>query len=205
MATFNDFFVQEITENFFSSTAFHGILVEKYFNGQLLDNIRHVGGRFPYMVRRPWLEHPEQAVTAFRTQLENTPNPDPVKLLNVRARSLLQRGGFRSAMIEASAAFDLCLVRKIRGGYSSQGKTDPEIDDILSKNPRYDDRAKKILKEATGSSAADLDPAVWQRFVAHRTRRGKVAHAATEPSESEATGAVEDMIRVTELVDALTT
>jgi hypothetical protein len=32
------------------------------------------------------------------------------------------RGAYRSAMIEASAAFDLCLVRKIREGLRAKSK-----------------------------------------------------------------------------------
>ncbi len=203
MATFNDFFVQEITESLFSGTGFHGIHVSTYCNAQSLDTVRHVGGRFPYMTRSPWREHPQAEVDRFMACLETTPDPDPVVLLGVRARSFLMRGGYRSALIEASAAFDLCLVRKIRSGYAAKGKTDAEIDTILDANRYLDDKAKKVLKDAVGKSAAELEPQLWQRFITHRQQRGRVAHASVEPNVSEATQAVEDMIRLAELIEAI--
>jgi hypothetical protein len=203
MANFNDFFVQEITESHFSGTAFHGIHVSTYCNDQSLETARHVGGRFPHMIRRPWLEHPQAEVDRFTASLETTPDPDPVVLLNVRARSLLMRGGYRSALLEASAAFDLCLVRKIRSGYAAKGKSDAEIDTILDANRHLDDKAKKVLKDAVGKSGAELEPQLWQRFITHRQQRGRVAHTFVEPKLSEATEAVEDMIRLAALIEAI--
>jgi hypothetical protein len=207
MAMFNDFFVQEMAESLFSGTAFHGIYVATFCNGQHLDNCRHAGGRFRFILRRPWLEHTPEVIEQFRTRLESNPEPDPIALLSVRARSFLMRGGFRSALIEARASFDLCLARKIREGFLAKGKTDPEIDSILNQqdNRRLDQRAKKVLKQAVGKSAAELDQPLWKRFIAHQTRRGGVAHTAVEPSEEEATQAVDDMLRITGLIDALAT
>lgn len=205
MVRFNDFFVQEVSESLFSNTAFRGILVATYFGNQELDHCRHVGGRVPFIIRRPWLEYPADEVERFRLSLTSNPEPDPVGLLSIRARSFLMRGGFRSALIEASAAFDLCLVRKIRDGYLAKGKTDAEIDAILNEmnNRRLDARAKKVLKDATGKSAAELDPPLWERFVNHRNRRGGVAHSSTEPTESDATNGVEDMLKLTQLISGI--
>jgi hypothetical protein len=130
MARFNDRFVQEVTESMFSGTAMRGIHYAVFFNGQQVDSGRHAGGFFPFISRQVWWTHSDQDVAAFRTQLETSPAPDPVALLNVRARSMLLRGAYRSAILEASAAFDLCLVRKIRSGLLAKGKTDPEIQQI---------------------------------------------------------------------------
>jgi hypothetical protein len=106
-------------------------------------------------------------------------------------------------MVEVSAAFDLCLVRKIRNGLRAKGKADPEIDAILDSNRRLEDRAKKVLKEATGKSLSDVDNTLWAKFLADRKRRGSVAHTDMEPLEAEATSAVEDTIKMIGLVDGL--
>jgi hypothetical protein len=64
---------------------------------------------------------------------------------------MLLRGAHRSAIVEASAAFDLCLVRKIHAGLLSKGKTDLEIDRLLEENPKYEERAKKWSSKQPGS------------------------------------------------------
>jgi hypothetical protein len=155
------------------------------------------------MVRRPWLEHPQSDVDRFIASLKTTPDPDPVLLLGARARSFLMRGGYRSAILEANAAFDLCLVRKIRNGYKKQGKTDDEIDAVLETNQHLDEKAKKILKEAAGKSAAEIEPPLWERFFKQRKQRGRVAHASVEPDASEASAAVEDTLRLAALIEAI--
>jgi hypothetical protein len=203
MATFNDRFVQEVTESMFSGTAMRGLHYAVFCNGQQFDSGRHAGGLFPFLIRRPWWEHPEQAVAAFRTQLQTSPDPDPVALLHVRAQSMLLRGGYRSAIVEASAAFDLCLVRKIQAGLLAKGKTDPEIEQLLEENQRFEERAKKLLKQATGKSAPELDNSRWERFRQDRRTRGAIAHSGNEPDRVYATEAVENMLALTEAIDRL--
>jgi hypothetical protein len=73
----------------------------------------------PFIQRRPWKEHPEQDVSNIRARLETALSPDPVVLLNVRAKSLPLRGDYRSAVLEASTAFDSGTPRQrgpFRGG-----------------------------------------------------------------------------------------
>jgi hypothetical protein len=202
MVTFRDRFVQEINQSMFSGTAFRGLQSSVFCNGQHLDQKRYAGGLFPFILRRPWQEHPEQEVSNFRSRLETAMSPDPVVLLNVRAQSLLLRGAHRSAVIEASAAFDLCLTRKIRAAFLAKGKSDSEIGQILE-HQRLDTSAKKILKEATGTSVPELNNTLWEKFLKDRARRGSVAHSEAEPTAAEAYTAVEDMMKLAELVDGL--
>lgn len=204
MARFNDRFVQEVTEGMFSATAMRGLRVSLFCNGREFDSVRHAGGLVPFIIVRPWWDHPAPEVDAFRSQLETSPTPDPVVLLHVRARSMLIRGAYRSAVLEASAAFDLCLVRKIRAGLKAKGRTDAEIDAILAQkeNKGYEERAKKLLKEATGKSAPELDNTLWEAFRNDRKQRGTMAHSDREPTEVEATNSVETMIALTSIIDA---
>jgi hypothetical protein len=205
MARFNDRFVQEVTEGMFSATAMWGLRVSLYCNGHEFDSAHHAGGFVPFLIARPWWNHPEPDVVAFRSQLASSPTPDPVTLLHVRARSMLLRGAYRSAVLEASAAFDLCLARKIRAGLRGKGKADAEIEAILAQkeNKGYEDRAKKLLKEATGKTAPELDGPLWEAFRNDRRQRGTMAHSDREPSEAEATSSVETMIALTTKIDAL--
>jgi hypothetical protein len=203
MTTFGDFFVEEVLPQHFSNTAYRGILVSCYYNRVRLHRCRDAGGRFPFILRRRWLTHSEQDIQRFQESLENGSPPDPVKLLGIRARAFLMRGGYRSAINEASAALDLCLTRKIRAGLGSQGKATQEIDTILRSNVWFAERAKKILKDAVGKSAAELDPSLWEKVMEHRKQRQGVAHADVEPGGTEATAAVEDTLKLLEKIEAI--
>jgi hypothetical protein len=207
MATFQDRFVQEISESMFSGTAFQGIHSAVFCNGQQFDRTRYAGGLFPFIMHRPWKEHPPDVVATFRVHLENSPDPDPVVLLGVRARSLLLRGAYRSAIVEASAALDLAVSRKIRAGFRRQGQGDEAIEKLLRKpaNQRFDGRAKQLLRDATGQSAADFDNTLWTNVGTHRaTYRQGVTHADREPPRAEAERVVDDFLRLAELVDGIT-
>jgi hypothetical protein len=203
MAKFKDRFVQEVTEGMFSGTAMRGIRHSVFCNGHELDSTRHTGGYMPFIIRRQWLSHPPQDVQDFRSQLGAGLPPDPVALLHVRANSLLLRGAYRSAMLEASAAFDLCLVRKIRAGFANKGKADPEIQAILDAETRYENRAKALLKDAVGKSVPEVDNVRWEQFRKDRKQRGSIAHSANEPDAKDATESVENMIALTEAIDQL--
>lgn len=203
MARFKDRFVQELTESMFSGTAMRGVRHSVFCNGQEMESVTHAGGYVPFIIRRQWWTHPEQDVNEFRSQLETAPTPDPVAMLHVRASSMLLRGAYRSAMLEASAAFDLCIIRKIHTGFASKGKTDPEIQTLLDAKERYEDRAKELLKQAIGKSVPEVDNTRWERFRKDRKNRGSIAHSANEPDAKYATEAVENMIALTEAIDRL--
>ena len=61
-----------------------------------------------------------------------------------------------------------------------------------------------MLKNAVGKSGPEVvDPALWERVTEHRKQRHGVAHANDEPSEAEATQAVEDMLTLANKIDAI--
>jgi hypothetical protein len=195
MERFNDFFVEEVAVHQLASQApLQGIYVAITCDGELIHDYGIVG-LVPPIMRRPWLDHPAEQVENFRRDLANGVAPEAVALLGIRARAFLVRDAFRSAIIEASAAVDLALARKIREGFRKLGKSDEEIDSMLRQrqNQWFGERAKRIMKESTGVSVAHLDNSLWQRVSAHRTtQRQGVAHADQEPSHEEAREAVED-------------
>ena len=88
MTTFGDYFVEEVLPQHFANTAFRGLSVSLYFNGVNLENYRDAGGRFPFILHRPWFNHAEPDIQHFRDSLRQGVEPDPVALLGMRpARS----------------------------------------------------------------------------------------------------------------------
>lgn len=207
MQRFNDFFVEEVAvHQLASQSPLTGVYVMVTSEGELVEH-HGVVERFPPIMRRPWLNHSASLIDGFREDLQAGVQPDSIALLGVRARAFFQRGAYRSAIVESSAALDLALSRKIREGYRKQGKLDPDIDALLRQpsNQRFDERAKKLLKEATGKSAAEFDNTLWANVVEHRTRiRQGVSHADAEPPKSEAEPVVEEFLRLTDLVKGIT-
>jgi len=206
MERFNDFFVEEVAIHQLASQApLRGVFVDVSCDGEALDHYGIVL-RFPPMMRRPWLNHPAEKVQVFASDLAAGVLPDSTNLLGVRARAFLQRGAYRSAIIEASAALDHALSRKIREGYQKAGKLVLEIEAILKKpsNQRFDERAKTLLKEATGQSAAAFDNTLWSNVVDHRSKlRQGVTHSDADPPKKEAEQVVGDFLRLAELIGGI--
>lgn len=197
MQRFNDFFVEEVAvHQLASQSPLNGIAVQLRCDGELVDHYA-IAELVPPLMRRPWLRHPQAAIETFKADLSQGIEPNPISLLGIRARAFLQRGANRSAIIEASAALDLALSTKIREGFEKQGWVGHDIDELLRqpRNQRFADRAKALLKESTGKSAAHFDNVLWQRVSKHRKiHRQEVAHADREPSRSESEQVVRDFL-----------
>jgi hypothetical protein len=201
MQRFNDFFVEEIAAHHLASReAIQGIYVMITSADEL---ILHYGDieRLPPIMRRPWLNHPQNRIDEFKHDLRSGLAPDSISLLGVRARSFFQRGAYRSSIIEASAALDLSVSRKLWEGFKYQGKVDADIDVMLRSNVRFEDRAKSMLRDATGTTAALIDNTLWSRVVGHRSKfRHGIAHADAEPPKGEAEQVVNDFILLASLI-----
>jgi hypothetical protein len=204
MARFNDFFVEEVTlHQLASNTPLQGVFTSVVCDGTPVDSYGHVG-KVPPIMFRPWQNHSEPTLLEFRTLLESGQQPDAIDLMGVRSRNCLEKGAYRSAIVEASAAMDLSLSSKIREGLRAKGTSDTDIDGILRKNQRFEDRAKQILENATGHTVPAMDNTLWSDVSKHRTviRQG-VTHSSAEPEKSEAETVVGDFLKLVELIRAI--
>jgi hypothetical protein len=156
------------------------------------------------MMRGQWFDYGQPAVAGFRAALQNGTPPDSVQLLFVRARALLERGAFRSAVIEASAALETALTRKIQQSLTVAGFSAARISAELKARERFGDRAKSLLKKATGTSAATLDGGLWQRVLQQRDHfRHGVAHSDLEPTKQNAEKAIDDFAKLARLIEQI--
>lgn len=204
MERFNDFFVEEVTLHQLASQApLQGVAVSFGCDGALLDRSSLIG-KGPPMMRKPWFEHPRPAVEEFTSDLASGVIPDSVTLLEVRARGLLERGATRSAIIEAAAGLELSVTRKLRLGYTKKGKPTTEIDDILKKHIHFNERANKLMYEATGQRVCDLDGKLFQKALGHREKyRHGIAHSDVEPTQQEAEKVIDDFNALRKVVDGI--
>lgn len=203
MAQFNDFFVEEVTlHQLASNTPLQGVFTLVHCDGVLIDSYGHVG-KIPPLMFRPWQHHPEPKLQEFKAHLEAGQLPDAIDLMAVRSRNCLEKGAYRSAIAEASAAMDLSLSSKIREGLRAKGHSDTDINDMLRKpqNQRFEERAKSILRDATGQTVPALDNTLWSDVSTHRTviRQG-VTHSNAEPEKADAEKVVNDFLRLAQLI-----
>ncbi len=203
MAHFNDFFVEEVTlHQLASNTPLQGVFTLVNCDGTLVHNYGHVG-KFPPMMFKPWQMYPESKVKEFATLLESGQQPNAIDLMAVRSTNCLEKGAYRSAIVEASAAMDLALSSKIREGLKAKGQFDIAISDMLRKreNQGFADRAKGILQSATGTTVPALDNTLWSEVSKHRTAiRQGVTHSNAEPERDEAESVVHDFLRLAQLI-----
>jgi hypothetical protein len=203
MAQFNDFFVEEVTlHQLASNTPLRGVFTLVNCDGSLVQNYGHVG-KIPPMMFKTWQMYPDSKVKEFAQLLESGQQPDAIDLMAVRSRNCLEKGAFRSAIVEASAAMDLSLSSKIREGLRAKGQNDSDINEMLRKpqNQRFEARAKSILQSATGQTVPALDNTLWTEVSKHRTviRQG-VTHSDSEPDKAEAKKVVDDFLRLAQLI-----
>ena len=192
MVVFNDRFVEEITVHHLQLRLANGPLVRDYADGQLIQDYPY-SLYVPFFQSGPWFKHPEEETERFQKSLASGSDADPVQLLLVRARSLHMRGAFRSAVLEASGAFEVSVRLACIHGLRQQGINDATIDNHLVKQWKLEDRCKKLMERACGFRVPDLDIDLWQRFLQLRDKtRNTVAHTEHEPTDEDA----EEIIKV---------
>ncbi len=204
MQRFNDFFAEEVTLlQLASQSPLLGVFVDIECEGEHLLSYSHVD-KMPPIMRQPWQLHPDPRIEEFKNDLKAGVAPDSVLLLEVRARAFLERGATRSAVIEASAALELALTRKLRQGFANKGKIATEIDAILRKEIRFKDRANRLLINATGKGLANLNNKLYATVLANREKhRHGIAHADTEPSQPDAEQVIRDFEQLRIVVDGI--
>jgi hypothetical protein len=203
MAHFQDFFVEEVTlHQLASNVPLRGVFTFVACDGQPIHFYGHVG-KMPPMMFKPWQNYPEPKLQEFKSHLQDGEQPDAIDLMAVRSRNCLEKGAYRSAIVEASAALDLSLSSKIREGLRAKGQSDTEISEMLKKreNQGFADRAKGILQSATGTTVPSLDNTLWSEVSKHRTAiRQGVTHSNAEPEKDDAEKVVADFLRLANLI-----
>jgi hypothetical protein len=176
-----DFFVEPLTVH-----TLEGTWIREYVNGQYYNVIRFAGKAPTVLLYQKWM--PEISATDLDTlndRLLNNIKISSTNSLILVARNLSERGEFRSAVIESSAALEIAVEEKITEVLVSQGKSDEEIDDYLEKTKtNFNQRCDWQLKQCTGKSFVNDNPTLWGEIDNHRKiYRHKIAHSTVMPDE----------------------
>lgn len=199
MVVVGDPFVEEVTLQQLAGTVVGGILVLTHCDGHVISSITTVG-KIPPIMRRPWFDHGAVKIQTLRQQIAAGAAVDAIQLLAIRARMMLERGAYRSAIIEASSAMEFAIERRIVDAIVAGGQTEAAASAYLKQNQRFSDRCKAIFKARVGFAIPERDNLLWGRVVNHRDNlRHKIIHSNEEPSADDAKKAVEDFTALAEL------
>ena len=203
MVTVDDFFAEEVALHHVASTTLGGIHEVTLCDDTLIDSVTTVG-KVPPVMRQPWFEHESSKVESLRSALKSGQPADAIALLGIRARGLLERGAYRSAIVEAAAALETAVARRLIVGLVAQGRTQDEAINYLHQNQRFSERCKKLFQSVIGISLAIHEPALWDRVVGHRDQlRHKIVHSDEEPSARDATAVVEDFLALARVAQSV--
>lgn len=196
-----DFFVEPLTMH-----TLEGTYVSTYINDILYERIKHAGKVPTIMTHKQWMPDIESTdLKELKKRLVTFYEVSPTKELILTARNLLERGEYRSAVINASAALEVAVENKIIEKMKASGETDQKILTYLRKTKMdFPRRCDSQLQQQTGNSLVKNEPTIWSNISGHRSKfRHKIAHSSLVPEEVEAEAAVNDFEKALNWVEAL--
>jgi hypothetical protein len=179
--TRNFFWIQKLNEN-----TMEGTNVTEYVGGVLYNSYTHAGlvpSILPY--KRKYPDISQEDMDILKEKLKTGAEVPVERRLILVARSLWYRMEYRSAIIEASAALEYVVEKKLIEKMTGLGKTSQFIKNEL-KNTEMDftNRCNKTLRIYTGQSFIADNAVLWSKVRSHRKKfRNPIAHSNIEPDK----------------------
>lgn len=197
----NDVFVETITMHTLSGT-----YVQSFRDGNLVEQTKAAGKMSSIAPYDKWMNDIEENdLITLKERLINYFEIPPTRDLLIMARNLNERGEYRSAIINASAALEVAVEQKITEKMLNDGKTQSEIDRYLKiTKTDFPRRCDEHLKEKTGKSLVADESSLWTLIKEHRSKyRHKIAHSSLMPGEKDSDKAVNDFEEAVNWVNSL--
>lgn len=197
----NDIFVETLTMH-----TLEGTYVQKFIDNQLVETIKAAGKMPTISPYQKWMNEIDPAdLDTLKQRLITGFDIPPTKDLIIMARNLCERGEYRSAIINSSAALEVAVEQKIIEKMTANGKTQAEIDAYLEETKtKFKKRCNRQLKQQTGKSFPVDNSTLWNKIDSHRNRyRHKIAHSSLMPNERDTEEAINDFEAAVKWVEAL--
>ncbi|MBM7554443.1 hypothetical protein [Thalassobacillus pellis] len=197
----NDFFVEPLTIH-----TLEGTFVQTYIDNNLYEQYKHAGKAPSIITHSQWMPDISPIeLQELKNNLVSFYRINPSKELIITARNLLERGEYRSAVIEANAALEIAVAEKITEKMKENGDSTTVIDAYLARTEtNFYQRCDYQLKAKTSFSFVTDNSTLWRVISAHRkTFRHKIAHTALTPPSNEVEGIIDDYERAIQWVESL--
>lgn len=185
-----DFFVEPLTMH-----TLEGTYCYKFIDGKVVDQTK-VAGKIPTIVtNRSWMNDIDSAdLQTLKNRLISNYAVPPTKSLILTAKNLLERGEYRSAIIEANAGLEIAVAEKITEKMKIAGENDLDIDNYLSRTEtNFYQRCDYQLKAKASKSFVTDNTTLWDSINSHRkTFRHKIAHTSLIPDLTDVEVIIKD-------------
>lgn len=199
MLSFKSIFVEEVTLKQLGYSVLNGVIKNAYDeNNNQIDAFTHIH-KIPDFIRTPWYQFSEDEKNVFSSMLLSS-EINQIELLICRAKSLFDHGIFRSAIIEANAAMEFSVQKRIYDTMVSTGVSPEATEKYLRDHQEFKFRCNEIFLEKIGFSLMRKDNTLWQAVVENRKSiRNIVAHSNKELKETETKNAIDCFIAFAKL------
>lgn len=197
----NDIFVEPLTRH-----SLEGTYYRQYVDGQFYEQIKWAGKAPTLFPTERWMgELDGRELDLLKQRLKDGSVIPPTVSLILVAKGLLERGDYRSAVIETSAALEIAVEQKITQKMQAAGKSDVDISTYLDKTKNnFYQRCDYQLKACTGFSFVTDNATMWATIDGHRKGyRHKIAHSDANPDERKTEEIIKDFEAAIHYVESL--
>lgn len=183
-----------------------GTYCTEYIEGIYQKSIKHASNISTIMTHQRWMQDLEQnEINDLNNRLINNTDIPSTQSLILVARNLIERGEFRSAVIESSAALEIAVEEKITEKMRSKGKSVKEImRELKTTELDFPRRCDSQLKIYTGYSFVKDNKTLWNIVKRHRNKyRHKIVHSSLVPDAMKAKQIVDDFEKAIKYVQSL--
>ena len=185
-----DFFVEPLTIH-----TLEGTYYTQYVDDQYYQRIKRAGKVPTIITHKQWLPDLEEIeLINIKQRMELDAGIPAVESLLLVARNLAERGEYRSAVIESSAALEVVVEQKIVEKMLARGRTQSEIDNYLHRTEtKFYERCDLQLRVYTGQSFVNDNSILWTTINTHRkSYRHKIAHSTIMPDDRKTEEIIND-------------
>ncbi|PFI43009.1 hypothetical protein [Bacillus nitratireducens] len=197
----NDFFVEPLTMH-----TLNGTFVFKYIDGKFIDKMKCVGKAPSVFTHQHWMpEIEETLLNELKANLLGDISVPSTNRLIITAKNLGERGEYRSAIIESSAALEIAVEEKIVEKMRGKGISMRKIQKYLkATRMQFQVRCDSQLKTQTGFSFVKDNAVLWGKIKKHRDKyRNKIAHSWLIPNAGETEVFIRDFEEAVDYINSL--
>ena len=185
-----DFFVEPLTIH-----TLEGTYYTQYVDDHYYQRIKWAGKVPTIITHNQWLPNLEETeLNKIKQRMELDEEIPAVESLLLVARNLAERGEYRSAVIESSAALEVVVEQKIVEKMLARGRNQHEIDNYLHiTETHFYERCDHQLRVYTGQSFPINNATLWTTIDTHRkSYRHKIAHSTVMPDNRKTQEIIND-------------
>lgn len=197
----NDIFVETLTTHNLKGTFQRAYIDDTYY-----DEVKFAGKIPSIMPNSKWMpDIHESDLNKLNNLLSSVSSIPHESELIIVAKSLLERGEFRSSIIEVSAALEIAIENKLIEVMKISNRTEKQIESFLKcSETKFAFRCNVQLDICYGVSFSRDNSELWKKIESHRKNyRHKIVHSTERPNAKETEEVIKDFEKAIMFINGL--